>query len=281
LGCSKIREFDKKEATIVTSLLVFFRKYSFDSTKAKKRRIMQNHLRCFQDRLISIFLWGAGLCAFVPLSLTAVVLSFFVDPGRFAVFTQWACRMILRCLLVRVKVEGLEHFRKDRVYLFLCNHVNILDVLVLYGYIPNYFRGVELDEHFDWFYYGLVIRRLGMIPISQTNGRSALKSLNYARQVISGGTSVLILPEGGRTLDGQFQSFKRGAFVLARKAGVDLVPSVMIGAFDIMRRGSLLIRPGRMTLKFGPPLCFKEIEGLHTDEIESRVRGRMMALFRD
>lgn len=229
--------------------------------------------------LVSLVLWAIGLCTFVPLCLTIVLLSFVTDPGRFHPYTKWACRVILRSLLVRVKVEGLEHFKRDKVYLFICNHVNILDVLVLYGHIPNYFRGVELDEHFDWFFYGLVIRRLGMIPISQTNGRSAMKSLRYAQQVIAGGTSVLILPEGGRTLDGRFQPFKRGAFVLAKKAGVDVVPSVMTGAFEIMRKGSLLIRPGRMTLRFGQPLAFEDIQQWDTQTIESVVRARMETLF--
>lgn len=240
---------------------------------------MAQRLRPLQQMLVSLVVWITGLFAFIPLSLVVIFFSLFADPKRFSPYTKWACRMILRSLLVRVKVEGLDHFKKDRVYLFLCNHVNILDVLVLYGHIPNYFRGVELDEHFDWFFYGMVIRRLGMIPISQTNGRNAFKSLKYALKVIAGGTSILILPEGGRTLDGRFQPFKRGAFLLAKKAGVDLVPSVMVGAFDIMRKGSLLIRPGRMILRFGQPLSFKEIDGMETAAVEANVRERMAALF--
>lgn len=242
---------------------------------------MAQRLRPLQQMLVSLVVWITGLFAFIPLSLVVIFFSLFADPKRFSPYTKWACRMILRSLLVRVKVEGLDHFKKDGVYLFLCNHVNILDVLVLYGHIPNYFRGVELDEHFDWFFYGMVIRRLGMIPISQTNGRSAFKSLKYALKVIAGGTSILILPEGGRTLDGRFQPFKRGAFLLAKKAGVDLVPSVMVGAFNIMRKGSLLIRPGRMILRFGQPLTCKEIDGMETAAIEANVRERMMALFED
>lgn len=240
---------------------------------------MIESLRRFRQTLISLALWFTGLCAFIPLSLTVVSLSFFADPQYFFRFTKWACRQILRCLFIQVVVEGAEHFQKDRSYLFVCNHVNILDVLVLYGYIPNYFRGVELDEHFNWFFYGMVIRRLGMIPISQTNARSALKSLQYARHVIAAGASILILPEGGRTLDGEFQPFKRGAFLLAKKARVDVVPLVMIGAFEIMRKGSLHIRPGRMILRFGEPLACEEIKALDTEEIEARVRGRMVALF--
>ncbi len=236
---------------------------------------MIQRMRRWGEILISILVWITGLSSFVLLSSVVILLSLCADPKRFAGFSKWACRMIMRCLFVRVAVEGLEHVRKDRTYLFICNHVNILDVLVLYGFIPNYFRGVELDEHFEWFFYGRVIRRLGMIPISQTSGRSALKSLHYARQVAAGGTSILILPEGGRTLDGQMQPFKRGAFVLAQKAGAAVVPAVMTGAFEIMRKGSLLIKPGRMALKLGAPIEFAEIDGIGADEIGKGVRARM------
>lgn len=228
---------------------------------------------------ISVLVWMTGLCAFVPISLAVMFLSLFSDPKQFDRFTKIGCRLILRFLFIGVKVEGLSNLVKNHTYLFMCNHVNIFDVFVLYGHIPNYFRGVELDEHFDWFYYGKVIRCLGMIPISQTNGRSAMKSLNEAQKVMAAGTSVLILPEGGRTLDGDLQPFKRGAFLLARKAKADIVPLIMTGAFQIKRKGSLRIKPGNMTLRFGEPIAYTEMKDMAITEIESHVRKKMLALF--
>jgi len=234
--------------------------------------------RC-REILISALAWAIGLCAFVPVGLMVLLFSRLAHPRRFAWLVKLGCRIIMSALLVRVSVEGRHRFKHDRTYLFVCNHVNIFDVFVLYGFIPNYFRGIEMDEHFDWFFYGRIIRRLGMIPISQTHARSALKSLKVAEQAMAGGTSILILPEGGRTLDGQFQPFKPGAFTLARRAGVDVVPMAMVGAFEIKRKGSLLIRPGRMTLRFGKPIAYKEIKALPVKEISMLVRGRMLELF--
>jgi 1-acyl-sn-glycerol-3-phosphate acyltransferase len=240
---------------------------------------MIDQLRRCKEILISILAWTTGLCAFVPVGLMVVLAGMIVHPRRFDRFTKIGCRNIMRSLFVRIVVEGREHFKSDRTYLFVCNHVNIFDVFVLYGFIPNYFRGVELDEHFDWFFYGRVIRRLGMIPISQTDARSALKSLRIAEQAVGEGTSILVLPEGGRTLDGNFQPFKPGAFVLARRAGVDIVPLVMIGAFQIKRKGSLFIRPGRMTLRFGPPIAYAQIKDLQVKQISQLVRARMLSMF--
>ena len=230
------------------------------------------------ERAVSVLAWISGMCAFVPVCLMVLLASLVAPVKRFDPLTKLGCRLIMRFLFVGVKVEGLANFRKAGTYLFVANHVNIFDVFVLYGHIPNYFRGIELDEHFDWFFYGPVIRRLGMIPVSQTNPNSALGSLKRALRVIRRGTSLLILPEGGRTLDGDLQPFKNGAFILAKKAGVDIVPTVMIGAFHIKRKGSLLIRPGKMTLRFGPAIAYADIKDLTVEQLAALVRGRMLAL---
>ena len=236
--------------------------------------------RC-KEMMISALAWTTGLCAFVPVGVMVLLSGRLVHPRRFDRFIKLGCRAIMAALFVRISVEGRNHFKHDRASLFICNHVNIFDVFVLYGFIPNYFRGIELDEHFDWFFYGRIIRRLGMIPISQTNARSAVKSLKVAERAIATGTSILILPEGGRTLDGKFQPFKPGAFTLAKRAGVDIVPLVMIGAYEIKRKGSLMIRPGRMILRFGQPIAYEEIKALPVKEISDLVRGRMLHLYYD
>lgn len=218
------------------------------------------------------------MCVFIPVSLVVLLMGTLWHPKRFDLFTKWGCRRLFQSLLIRIKVDGASNFKKGSNYLFICNHVNIFDVFVLYGYIPNYFRGLELDEHFDWFYYGKLIRRLGMIPISQTNARSALKSLKEAQGAVKDGTSIVILPEGGRTLDGKLQPFKRGAFLLAKKAQVDIVPMAMVGAFRIKRKGNWLIRPGKMVLRFGKPIAYSEIKGMTLEEISALVRHHILEL---
>jgi 1-acyl-sn-glycerol-3-phosphate acyltransferase len=223
--------------------------------------------------------WAAGMCLFVPLGSLVVLLSFLAPPRRFHAFTSLSCRLILKALGVRVTVTGREFLHPGRAYLFVGNHVNLFDVFVFYGYIPLFFRGVELDEHFDWFFYGRIIRRLGMIPISQSNGRAALRSLKTAQAALAGGTSVLILPEGGRTLDGAFQPFKKGAFLLAKRVAVEVVPVVMTGAFEILQKGRLFIRPGRMGLHLGAPIAHGTLQHMQVEAIADLMRRRMTELF--
>jgi len=227
---------------------------------------------------VSALSWLSGLCAFAVAGAIVLLIGPATTPRRFDPIAKWGCRMILRAVGIRVAVKGGRHLRKGRTCLYVCNHVNIFDVFVLYGYIPGHVRGVELDEHFDWFFYGRIIRRLGMIPISQSNARRALASLVEAAKAIEDGTSIVILPEGGRTLDGRLQPFKSGSFLLAKRAGVDLVPMALVGAYDIKRKGHWLIRPGRMTLCFDAPISFRKISGMDRHALATLVRQKILSL---
>jgi 1-acyl-sn-glycerol-3-phosphate acyltransferase len=231
------------------------------------------------EGIISVIAWISGLCVFIPLGLVILSVSLIIDPKKVDRLIKAGCRTVLRFLFIRIESEGLHRFQKHKTYLFMSNHINLFDPFVLYGYIPNFIRGIELDKHFDWFFYGRIIRRLGMIPISHTNMQQAVKSLDEAKYRIKNGTSILILPEGGRTLDGKFKPFKRGAFHLAKEAGVDIVPLVMVGAYEIKRKGSLLIRPGTVILRFGNPIPHQTIRMMSIKETSDYIHAKMLDLF--
>jgi 1-acyl-sn-glycerol-3-phosphate acyltransferase len=239
---------------------------------------MRKKLPGITERIISFLAWTSGLLTFTILGLIVIFLSLFINPKHFDGFVKLSCRLIIRALFIRVNLHGVDYVRKNSTFLFMSNHVNIFDVFVVFGRIPVYVRGVELEDHFTWPFYGRIIRRLGMIPISHTNPRAAIKSLKIAQETIADGTSVIIFPEGGRTLDGQFKPFKRGSFLLAKQAGVDIVPMVMVNAFRIKRKGNQLIRPGKMTVRFGEPVLYEDIKNLKTSDISSLVQQKMTAL---
>jgi 1-acyl-sn-glycerol-3-phosphate acyltransferase len=223
--------------------------------------------------------WISGLSVFIPLGSLVLLLSFFLDHRRLDGLIKLTCKWVLHAVRVKVRVEGLDRFYQDRPYLFLCNHVNIFDGFILMGYIPTLVRGVEEASHFKRFFYGPLIRRIGIIPIDRRNPRKALESLAIARERLANGSSIFILPEGGRTLDGHLKPFKRGPFILAKQAGVEIIPMAMSGAYAINRKGSLLIRPGQVTLRFGEPITPDTIDRLEANELRSLVRQRMETLF--
>ncbi len=227
-------------------------------------------------RMRSLALWFIALCFFIPAGLIVILLSIVISPHRFDPYTKLVCRVVVRLVGIRVTVQGQDHLPATPAAMVLvCNHVNLFDGFVLYGYIPFRFRPVELDTHFRWPFYGWIIRRLGVIPISRTRPRQAKQSLQHALDALEEGIPVLIMPEGGRTVDGRLQPFKSGPFYLAQTAGVDILPMVMIGADKINRKGSLLVRPGRLILQFGPPVPHTSVQHLPAKDLKHRVHHLM------
>jgi 1-acyl-sn-glycerol-3-phosphate acyltransferase len=221
-------------------------------------------------------MWGGLLLGVFG---STIVLASFVLPMRtYDPLLKWMCRTLLKAIGIRVCVQGLEQIRRDKTYLFMSNHVNIFDVFVLGGYLPQLVRGVELESHFRWLFYGMVIKRIGNIPISHHQPFRAMHSLRRAEEALRKGISIVLLPEGHRTLDGRLRPFKRAPFDMARHAGVDLVPVAMVNAFSINRKGSWLIRPGSLTLRIGEPLPYPKLHAMSSVSLKEAVRDKIAQL---
>jgi 1-acyl-sn-glycerol-3-phosphate acyltransferase len=230
--------------------------------------------------IISVFLWTIGGLTFFIFSVLLLLLTFILPYPKYDPFLKWICRFVLNVLFIRVKVEGLENIDRDKTYLFIANHVNIFDIIVFGGYIPHTIRGVELESHFRWPLYGALIRRTGNIPISQSRPFEAMKSLENTRQILNSGTSIILLPEGHRTLDGKLQKFSRAPFNMALNTSVDIVPMALVGAYNIKRKGSWLIHPGTITLRIDNAITFSSVQELDSHTLRDTVRERIIALLK-
>ena len=213
------------------------------------------------DRLRSALIWAVALPVFTAGCVLVWSASFVLNGRGLERLLKLVCRVVLAACGIRVRVRGQENVAAGRPYIVMMNHVNFFDPLVLYAGFPGMARGVEEESHFRWPVYGQTIRRLGVIPISRKDRARASVSLRLAAAWIRShpGYSFVILPEGTRTPDNKLGSFKRGGFVLALETGLDILPIVQTGAFRIARKGSLLIRPGRVELTIEPgvsPACY-------------------------
>ena len=172
-------------------------------------------------------------------------------------------------------MSGRENLVPGRQYVVMMNHVNFFDPLVFYAAFPGIARGVEEESHFRWPVYGGTIRRIGMFPINRKNPDRAVESLRRAAAWIRERPdfSFGILPEGTRTRDGKLGPFKRGGFLLAVETGLDILPIVQSGAFEIARKGSLLIRPGRVDVAIEPAVPVAGYTKENVGELIERVRG--------
>ncbi len=191
---------------------------------------------------------------------------------------KWLCRIFPLLFGIRVKTRGLEKIDPEKTYIFMANHVNIFDGFLLYGYIPHFFRGVELEDHFSWPVWGTITKKMGNIPISQKNTADALKSLSKANEALSKGTSITILPEGHRTRNGKLQSFMRGPFLMAKNSEADIVPIAMKGLWKIKSVKSVIVRPGTVELVFGDPVAYEYYKDLSDRKLRNRVKDIISSL---
>lgn len=226
------------------------------------------------ERLLSLLIWTAALPVFVAGCVSVWLCSFLLRGRALENLIKASCRAVIGVCGIRLRVSGVKNFVPGRQYIVMMNHVNFFDPLVFYAAFPGIARGVEEESHFRWPVYGGAIRRIGMFPISRSNTQRAVESLRRAARWIRSRPefSLAILPEGTRSRDGLLSPFKRGGFLLAIDTRLDILPLVQTGAFKIARKGSLLIRPGRIDMAIAPAVPTAGYTRENAGELIERVR---------
>ena len=124
--------------------------------------------------------------------------------------------------------------------------------------------------------FGFAMKRARYISIDRENPRLAVKGMNEAAEKIKNGTSVLIFPEGTRSVDGQLLPFKRGGFHLALKSECNVVPISIIDSRLIAPKGSLRIKKGTVIMNIGEPIPVKGYSKKDMVQLMDRVRDAMI-----
>ncbi len=230
------------------------------------------------EKIRSMLLWGVGLFHFIIVFLVLGCGLLLFPPPKIYPLARILARSQLRIMGVRLQVIGLNNFDHQRPFLIMGNHESIFDVFAIPAAIPMFSVGVEASYHFAMPLWGWLIKRWGNIPISRTNLTKAKASLDRAGQVIRSGVSIIILPEGHRTLTGELGEFKKGPFHLALAAQADILPFVIKGLFKYNRKGNRILRPTTAQVKFGQPLEYISFQGSSVEMLRCRVREVMLAL---
>jgi 1-acyl-sn-glycerol-3-phosphate acyltransferase len=228
--------------------------------------------------LLSLYIWIVGGSYFGILCLVTIFLTFFIPQKKLDPWIKTMLRIFFKIILVRVKVEGADKIEPGKTYLFMSNHVSLFDVPLLAAYIPVFVRGVEASRQFSWPVYGWVIRRMGNIPIDRENIHSSIRSIRRAEKRLIKGKSIVILPEAHRTLDGKLRPFKKLPFFLAKRSNIPIVPIGLSGLFRLKRKGSWLIRPTILTVKFGDIIDVPQIKSSSIEELRDLTRAQIQEL---
>ena len=228
--------------------------------------------------LASAYRWCIGLVWMGLLCVITITASLFFPERAWDPLFKAMQRGLFRVLFIPVEVRGAGRVPRGASVLFMANHVDLFDVPLLGGFLPGMVRGVEWAAHFRWPLFGLLLRRVGNIPIDRENAFSSMDSLRRARRRLSAGQSLVILPEAHRTMDGELLPFKRLPFHMARGADVEIVPVGMSGLYSLKNKHSWKIRGVPLKIAIGDVITRGEIETRSVEELRALTRQRIAEL---
>lgn len=199
----------------------------------------------------------------LPVLLTATIITALITiigsilfGGRWWGYWPAHCWAKLFCILsfVRVTVKGRENILKGTSYVFVANHQGAYDIFAIYGYLGHNFKWMMKKALERIPLVGYSCRRAGHIYVDNRTPAAIRQTMADAERQLAGGMSVVVFPEGSRTLDGKVHAFRRGAYTLAVEFGLPVVPLTIDGAYKVMPRTALLPRPGHITLTIHRPI---------------------------
>lgn len=188
--------------------------------------------------------------------IVSYVVSFFDTDGRKqAVLARNWSKTLLRGCGIKVVVEGLDQIDTNSSYIFISNHLSFIDSPVILANIPVQFRFLAKLGLFQIPLLGGHLKRGGHIPVPRTDPRGSVKTMQTAAEVIrTKNISLLIFPEGGRSHHGILQAFKEGGAYIAIRAGVPVVPTVLLGTQVVLPYGAGVVEPGVVRLRLLKPI---------------------------
>ena len=239
---------------------------------------------------LSLYCWTVIAVLTVVLGIFTVLSSFISPAVSLNIAKVWG-RLILKICGIKVRViinPATSNFKKNsgisktlgvkgaqgagvypensKSYIITSNHQSYFDIFVLLACLSIDFRFVAKKSLFKIPFLGQSMKRLGYIPIDRENLRSALKSVKAGAELLKNKTSVLIFPEGTRSLDGKLLSFKKGGLnMFLKQDNISVLPVAIKGTVNILRKNSLTIHPGKTV----------ELHILQPIEVSEKNKGLM------
>lgn len=196
------------------------------------------------------------------------------DRGSARVMDWWG-RWFIRLGGWRVRTEGLSMLPYGGAIL-VSNHQSLVDIPLFISCLPREVRFLAKRELGRIPLFGRAMAHAGNLFIDREDPRDAVLLMREAVRRIREGRLVVIFPEGTRSTDGSIGEFKTGAFYIAQKAGVPLLPVYIDGGRLALPKGSLRFRPAELVLRVLEPLPSGAAGSLSKTAIAEEARRRIL-----
>lgn len=184
----------------------------------------------------------------------------------------WAKSIFLLNPLWKLKVYGKENVAAGGTYVVTVNHQSMLDIPLMYVLPRINFKWVAKKAVRKWPLFGVVLGLHGDIIVESGSVRRTKELMVKGCRRLSNGTSVIIFPEGARSRDGEIHNFKEGAFLLAKEAGVAVLPCLINGAKGFIK--GWRVQKTVFEVKILAPVPAEVVAATDTRELMAAVRER-------
>ncbi len=217
----------------------------------------------------------------IILGLSGIIISLFESKkgqalGKCA--RMWA-KVILFLGGIKYSVKNLDNLDKKSSYVFAGNHASVFDILLAFAGLPFWIISIAKIELRSIYILGFVMKTAQHIFIDRKNHDEAMLSLEKARiSLLKIPRSILLYPEGTRTLDGSIGIFKPGGLFLASEIGIPIVPIYYSGTFSFLKKGSWKIKNQKLELRIGKPISTEMYTFDKRKELAKRVQKEVLKL---
>ncbi len=184
------------------------------------------------------------------------------------VMTETWSDLAISLAAVDLRVEGEEHLWSNRPAVFIFNHQSGLDALLMMKMLRRDITGVAKKEIQRNPIFGPLFGAAGVAFVDRADSSKAIDALKPAVDALREGRSLVIAPEGTRSLTPRVGRFKKGAFHMAMQAGVPIVPVVFRNVLDALPKDALVVRPATVEAVVLPPI---DTSDWTTDDLDERI----------
>jgi len=179
-------------------------------------------------------------------------------------------------LFFQVRIFGRNNIPAKGGALLVTNHQSFLDPWMIGIALHRQIHFMARESIFKGGFWQYALERTNAFPIRR--GRADSTAIREAISRLNKGYLVNIFPEATRTNDGTIGPIASGVAVIVHRAGVPVIPVVIDGAFEVLPRTRKLPRFGKVRVRYGVPIPFKELKDLSADLISIRIRREMIHL---
>ena len=220
--------------------------------------------------IINVVLWT------VIFASAGIIGSLFEWRGK---FLSWITKTWSKWLLtiggIKYRVIGLTRLDSKSNYVFAANHESALDIPLVFAGLPFHIVSIAKIE-LKWIpIFGWAMLAGGHFFVDRRKHTKALNSLEKARNSMAKNPrSIIIFPEGTRSINGEVKPFKKGGLVLALRMGMPVVPIALCGTGNAMRKKGLTLNRQTLELRIGEPISTKNINYENRNQFVSNVRKK-------